>query len=232
MSRLGSPYRPPQPLAVALDTVDLEHLSVLATAVGPHAGLLKIGLEAFAAHGPAALHVARAHASVFADVKLHDIPATVAGAAAALADHEIDCLTVHAAGGAEMISAAVDAAPQVAVLAVTVLTSLDDEQLGALGQPGADVQAPRLAELAVKAGAAGVVCAPSEAAAVRAAVGADALVVTPGVRPAGADRHDQRRVATPAEARAAGADLLVVGRAITQAADPAAATRALAAELA
>jgi len=219
------------PLIVALDTDDLAHLSALAAAVGPTVGHLKVGLQAFAAHGPEAVRAAAAHAPVFCDLKLHDIPNTVAGAAAAVADLGVAMLTVHAAGGPAMIAAAAKAAPDVTVLAVTVLTSLDDAALRAVGQPPAAEQVPRLAALAVEAGADGVVCAPTDLAAVRAAIGREPVVVTPGIRPAGSAPDDQARIATPAAAVAAGADHLVVGRPVTAAADPAAAARAILQEL-
>jgi orotidine-5'-phosphate decarboxylase len=222
----------PNPLIVALDTADFERLSGLAAAVGPHVGLLKVGLEAFAAHGPAAVRAAGQHAPVFLDLKLHDIPTTVAGAAAAAARLGVAMLTVHASGGEAMLRAAVDAAAGLTVLAVTVLTSLSDADLAAVGQPPAGEQVPRLAALAVATGAGGLVCAPPDLAGVRAAVGRGATVVTPGVRPAGASADDQARVATPGAALAAGADYVVVGRPVTAAADPAAAAAALHRELA
>lgn len=221
------------PLIAALDTADPERLAGLAAALGPHVGHLKVGLEAYSALGPAAVEAAAAHAPVFLDVKLHDIPATVAGAAAVADRLGVALVTVHASGGAAMVRAAVEAAPRVAVLAVTVLTSLDDAALGQVGQPGAAEQVPRLAALARDAGAAGVVCAPSEAAALRALLGPGALVVTPGIRPAGpVAADDQARTATPRAALDAGASHLVVGRPLTAAPDPAAAARALATELA
>ncbi len=220
-----------RPLAIALDTADLEHLSRLTEQLADHVGAFKVGLEAFAAHGPAALHAARARAPLFADLKLHDIPATVAAAAAALGREGASYLTVHATGGELMINAAVDAAPETSVLAVTVLTSLDAPGLAATGSPPAEEQVPRLARLAVDAGAAGVVCAPTDIAAVREAIGDRGLIVPPGIRPSGSARNDQARVATPAQARAAGADVLVVGRPVTAAADPAAAAAAILAEL-
>lgn len=221
-----------EPLVVALDTADLDRLSSLAAAVGPHVGCLKVGLEAYTAHGPAAVAAAAAHAPVFLDVKLHDIPATVGGAAAAAARLGVSLLTVHAAGGETMVRAAADeAGPHTSVLAVTVLTSLDDAGLASVGQPAADEQVPRLAALAVSAGAGGVVCAPGEIAAVRAAVGDQPQVVTPGVRPAGVDPHDHARVLAPRAALRAGADALVVGRPITGAPDPAAAAREMRAEV-
>lgn len=220
------------PLVVALDTADLERLTLLAAALGPHVGSLKVGLEAYTTHGPAAVAAAAAHAPVFLDVKLHDIPATVGAAAAAAARLGVTLLTVHAAGGESMVRAAAEGAgADTAVLAVTVLTSLDDAALAAVGQPPADEQVPRLASLAVSAGAQGVVCAPSEVAAVRAAVGDRPLVVAPGVRPGDADRHDHSRVMGPRAALDAGADALVVGRPITGAPDPAAAAREMRAEV-
>jgi orotidine-5'-phosphate decarboxylase len=219
------------PLVAALDTADLDRLRTLAAALGPEVGVLKVGLEAFAAHGRSAVRQAAAHAPVFLDLKLHDIPATVAGATRAAAGEGVALLTVHASGGPAMVEAAARAAADVAVLAVTVLTSLDDEALAAVGQPPAAEQVLRLSRLAVEAGAAGLVCAPTDVAAVRQAVGAEPLLVTPGVRPAGIGADDQARVATPRAALEAGADLLVVGRPLTTADDPAAAARAVLADL-
>jgi orotidine-5'-phosphate decarboxylase len=222
----------PNPLIAALDTADLERLEQLAGALGPHVGYLKVGLEAFVAHGPAVVAVAARHAPVFCDLKLHDIPNTVAGAAAAAARLGVALLTVHAVGGPAMIATAVKAAPDVAVLGVTVLTSLDDAALAVVGQPPVAEQVPRLAALALDAGARGVVCAPTDVIAVRTAVGPDALLVVPGIRPYDADQGDQVRVATPKAAMKAGADLLVIGRPLYSAPDPAAAARALLTELA
>lgn len=224
------------PLIAALDTADLARLEYLAAVLGPYVGHLKVGLEAFVAHGPAAVAVAAAHAPVFCDLKLHDIPNTVAGAAAAVARLGVAFLTVHAAGGPAMVAAASKAAPGVVVLGVTVLTSLDDAALVAVGHPPVAEQVPRLAALAVEAGARGVVCAATDLAAVRAAVGPDALLVVPGIRPGdageqGADQGDQARVATPREAIDAGADHLVVGRPLTTRPDPAAAARVLLTEI-
>ena len=170
--------------------------------------------------------MARAHGSgVFLDLKLHDIPNTVAGAVAAVRELGVRFVTVHAGGGGAMLRAAVAAAGvQVEVLAVTVLTHLGDEDLAELGIAG-DVasRVDRLARLAHSCGCAGVVCSPHEVAALRVELPPPFLLVTPGVRPAGVAPGDQRRVATPAEAVAAGADYLVVGRALTAAADPRAA---------
>lgn len=215
------------PLIAALDTPELMKLQRLAATLGPHVGYVKVGLEAYTAHGPAAVATVAGHAPVFLDVKLHDIPTTVAGAAVVAARLGVDLLTVHASGGAEMVAAAVDAAPDVEILAVTVLTSLDDEALAEVGQGPATEQVARLASLAFSAGAAGVVCAASEASAVRAAIGPAALVVTPGIRLPDTGHDDQARVSTPRAALDAGASHLVVGRAITQADDPAAAADAI-----
>jgi len=220
------------PLIVALDTSDPRRFADLVDALAGEAGGLKVGLEAFAALGPDAVRRAGRHAEVFCDLKLHDIPATVAGAAAAVAALGAAQLTVHASGGPAMIEAAVRAAPGVAILGVTVLTSLDAAALVAVGQPGVAQQVPRLARLAVDAGAAGVVCAASDLAAVRAAIGPGPLVVVPGIRPEGAAAHDQARIASPRAALAAGADRLVVGRPVTGAPDPVAAARALLAGIA
>jgi orotidine-5'-phosphate decarboxylase len=206
-----------------------------AGAVAPHVSTVKIGLELFCAEGPAAVDKVRAAADVdvFLDLKLHDIPATVAGAARAVAPLQPTLLTVHATGGPAMVSAAAQALPDTLVTAVTILTSLSGEDLDRLGIAGPPQEAVlRLAELAVEAGARALVCSPQEVAAVRAAVGPHVVLVTPGVRPAGSDVNDQVRVATPRQAMQDGADLLVVGRPITAAADPGEAARELAASLA
>ncbi len=219
------------PLIVALDTDDRGRLNSIARAVAPHAGLLKVGLQAFTALGPGVVADVARLRPVFLDLKLHDIPTTVAGAAVAAADAGATMLTVHAAGGAAMVAAAAKAAPDVTILAVTVLTSLDDDDLAAVGQPPAAEQVPRLAAMAVAAGAGGIVCSPAEVAAVREAVGRDVAVVVPGIRPAGSAIGDHSRVATPAAALAAGASHIVVGRPVTGAHDPAAACAAIVAEL-
>jgi orotidine-5'-phosphate decarboxylase len=222
------------PLCAALDFASWSEAEPFARAVAPAVGLLKVGLELFAAEGPPAVRAAAALGRpVFLDLKLHDIPNTVEGAARSAARSGAALLTVHASGGAEMIRAAVrGAGPDVKVLAVTVLTSLDGgalEAIGLAGPPRAAVV--RLATLAVGAGAGGLVCSPHEVAAVRAAVGAGPLLVVPGVRPPGAAKGDQARVATPAEAVRAGADAIVLGRPLREAADPAAAATAILASL-
>jgi orotidine-5'-phosphate decarboxylase len=224
-------------LIAALDVPDRAGALALAARLGGAASFLKLGLELFAAEGPALVRELTARGDrVMLDLKLHDIPATVGRAVERLGGVGVELLTIHAAGGAAMIAAAAAAARAAGprrprILAVTVLTSLDAGDLAAIGVGGAvEAQVVRLARLAAEAGADGVVCSPHEAAAVRAAAPALAIV-TPGVRPGGAAADDQKRVMTAAEARAAGADLVVVGRPIRDAADPAAAARALAAEL-
>ncbi len=222
------------PLAVALDTDDLELAAEWATAVQRHVQTLKVGLELFCAHGPQVADVVRGGTDVelFLDLKLHDIPATVAGAAKSVARMRPTYVTVHAAGGADMVRAAVDALPEVRIAGVTVLTSLSDEELAAVGLEGpAQDAVRRLAVLAVGAGARALVCSPREVAMVRAEVGPDITLITPGVRPAGADVNDQARVATPQLALRDGADLLVVGRPITAADDVGAAAAAIAADI-
>lgn len=219
-------------IAVALDTADEDELVHLAATLAGEVDVLKVGLQAVTALGPRAIRRAAEHAPVFCDVKLHDIPNTVAGAAAAVGAAGASMLTVHAAGGGPMVAAAVAAAPAVDILAVTVLTSVDDVLLAELGMDRAALVVPRLARHAVAAGAAGIVCAGHEVSAVRDALGNAALVVVPGIRPEGAAVQDQARVMTPRAAVDAGADLLVIGRPITAADDPVAALRAVRTELA
>ena len=220
------------PVAVALDAPDLATAALWAKAVSPHVQVLKVGLELFCAHGPAVVEAVRGEAEVFLDLKLHDIPNTVAGAARAAALLRPRYLTVHASGGADMVRAAVEAAPEVTIAAVTVLTSLSAQVLDEVGLAGPPLDAVRrLAALAARAGAGALVCSPQEVAAVRAEVGPGVILITPGVRPVGADVGDQARVATPEQALADGADLLVIGRPITGARDPGAAAAALAASL-
>ena len=219
------------PIIVALDTDDLDRLRDVARSVAGSVGLVKVGLEAYVALGAEAVRAAKEAAPVFLDLKLHDIPNTVAGAARAAARMGVSMLTVHASGGAAMVAAAAEAAPDVDILAVTVLTSLDGDALDAVGQPPALEQVPRLAQLAVEAGAAGVVCSPHEIAVVRQAIGPEPLVVVPGVRPPGAAADDQARVATPRSAMEAGASHIVVGRPITRADDPGEAAAAILGQL-
>ena len=218
------------PIAVALDTADLATATRWTAAVAPHVSTVKVGLELFCHEGPAAVEKVRAagDVDVFLDLKLHDIPATVAGAARSVASLAPRYLTVHASGGPAMIAAAAHALPDTLVTAVTVLTSLSADDLEALGVTGSPEEVVRRwARQAVEAGARAIVCSPQEVAAVRDAVGPDLVLITPGVRPAGSDAHDQARIATPEQALSNGADLLVIGRPITGADDPAAAASAL-----
>lgn len=224
---------PSDRIAVALDVPTVREADLLAASLVGAVGWFKVGLELYLAHGPEVVTAIRTHGPVFLDVKLHDIPTTIERAAARVADLGVGLVTVHAAGGAEMVRAAVDGlAGHGRVLAVTVLTSMSDDDLASVGAPGAASQVPRLAELAVEAGATGLVCAPRDLRAVRETVGPDVLLVTPGIRMSGSDDDDHARAATPASAIADGADLLVVGRPITRADDPVAAARAIADELA
>ncbi|HZZ85194.1 MAG TPA: orotidine-5'-phosphate decarboxylase [Anaeromyxobacteraceae bacterium] len=218
-------------ICAALDFPTWAAAEPFARAVAPAVGMLKVGLELFAAEGPAAVRAAAALGRpIFLDLKLHDIPNTVEGAARSAARSGAALLTVHASGGSDMVAAAVrGAGGAVKVLAVTALTSLDDSDLDEIGLAGPSESAVvRLARLAVKAGAHGIVCSPREVAAVRAAVGPGVLLVVPGVRPAGAAQGDQSRTATPAEAVRDGADVLVIGRPLREGNDPAAAARAIA----
>lgn len=226
------------PIFVAVDTPDIAAARALVAAAARHVGGVKLGLEFFCAHGPAGVAAVMDGLSgprrlpLFLDLKLHDIPNTVAGAVKSLAPLAPSILTVHAAGGSAMLAAARAAAPATTrVVAVTVLTSLDDADLLATGVgDGAAVQALRLAGVARSSGLDGIVCSPHEVAAVKAAW-PQGLLVVPGVRPAGSDTGDQKRVMTPAAALAAGAGVLVIGRPITAAPDPAAAAAAIAASL-
>jgi orotidine-5'-phosphate decarboxylase len=221
------------PIAVALDAPDLVTMAHWARATAPVVQCLKVGLEVFMRDGRDAVAIVQeTDCALFLDVKLHDIPATVAGAAGALADLAPTYLTVHASGGPAMIEAAAHALPQTAVTAVTVLTSLDAATLMSMGWASdPEALAVTLASMAVGAGARAIVCSPHEVAAIRSVVPADITLITPGVRPAGSAAGDQRRVATPAQARAAGADLLVIGRPITGQSDVAAAARSIAEEV-
>ena len=227
----------PNPVFVALDTTDLDYALQLAAQLKPHAGGLKLGLEFFSAHGPDGVRrFTDMGLPVFLDLKFHDIPNTVAGAVKAAAGLGVDILNVHAAGGPAMLKAAVEAArgvnPKTKVIAVTVLTSLADADLDAVGQkgPAAD-QVLRLARLTKDCGLDGVVCSAHEIAALRQALGPDFMLIVPGIRPKGADLGDQQRVMGPREACDAGASILVIGRPITAAPDPVQAARAIAESL-
>ena len=219
------------PICAALDVNDPVAAERLASRLAGHVGLFKVGLELFVAHGRAAIDAIRKfELPVFLDLKLHDIPQTVEGAARGVAALGVDYVTVHASGGSEMIRAARRALPRTKLLAVTALTSLGPDDLDAVGLARDAV--PRLAKLAVAAGADGVVCAPKEVSALRASLGPTPLLVVAGIRPAGAAAGDQRRTGTPAEAIRAGASILVIGRPLRDAPDPAAAADAIAREIA
>ena len=224
------------PIFCALDRPDLEGTLALVRSLAPHVGGIKLGLEFFAAQGPRGVEaVARLGLPIFLDLKLHDIPNTVAGAVREVARLGVAMLTLHASGGRAMLEAAVAAttaaeAPP-ALLGVTVLTSLDATDLAEIGMaPEAAAQALHLARLAVASGLAGLVCSPHEIRGLRSAFGPAPRIVVPGIRPLEA-ADDQKRVMTPAEALAQGADLLVIGRPITRAPDPAAAAARIAAAL-
>lgn len=229
-------------IIVALDHSDLAGALACAQALQGHARWVKVGMTLFYREGPAAVAAMRELGfDVFVDLKLHDIPHQVEGAARALGVLGAGMLTVHASGGAAMIEAAVRGAtegaqtagmPAPAVIAVTVLTSIDAETLRSVGvsDPPAE-QAAGLAALAKTAGAHGVVCSPEEAADLRALLGPGALIVTPGVRPAGSAAGDQARIATPEAAFAAGASHIVIGRPVTGVPDPVAAFEAIVSHL-
>jgi orotidine-5'-phosphate decarboxylase len=224
--------QPQDRIAVALDVPTLDEAVALARSLAGEVGWFKVGLELFAAHGPDAVAAIREHGPVFLDVKLHDIPTTVERAARRIAELGAGLVTVHASGGTTMVRAAVEGLGDAGrVLAVTVLTSMSDDDLASINAPGAGTQVPALALLAVLAGAPGLVCAPRDLKAVRRAVGPEPLLVTPGIRPGGRGDDDHARAATPKAAVEDGADLLVIGRPITRADDPVAAVRTIAATL-
>jgi len=219
------------PLIVALDTDSAESALSLAKSLSPFAGGFKVGLQLYTSAGPAAVRLIAEQAPVFADLKLHDIPNTVAAAAAALVRWGASMINVHAAGGSEMMRAAACAAreeagkknlPEPVLLAVTVLTSIDREIFNReVGLPGEIVEkAVAWACLAKEAGLDGVVASPREVSAIREACGRDFVIVTPGIRPHHRVQDDQKRTATPRQAMELGSDFLVVGRPITSAPDP------------
>ena len=225
------------PVYVALDTTDPDYARQLAERVRGHVGGLKLGLEFFNALGPDGVKpFVEMGMPVFLDLKYHDIPNTVAGAARAAAQLGVSILNVHAQGGAAMMRAALEAvksvSPQTKLIAVTMLTSLGDEDLPSVGlTPPVGDQVLRLASLTQQCGLDGVVCSAHEIARLRAELGPDFLLVVPGIRPKGADVGDQKRVMDPAQARDAGASVLVIGRPITAAGDPGQAARDIAESL-
>jgi len=220
-------------LIVALDVSSAAAARKIVAAVGDSAHTYKIGMQLYTAEGPAVVReLVSSGRRVFLDLKYHDIPNTVGAAVREAAQLGVSMLTVHASGGNHMLRAATEAAAAQAkapwVLAVTVLTSLDDADLNTLGVRGSVVdQVLRLASLALANGCRGVVASAHETAALREDFGQEFVIVNPGVRPAGSGRADQVRVVTPAEAVAAGATHIVVGRPITEAEDPAAEARAI-----
>lgn len=236
--------KPRNPVFCAFDTSSLDQAKLWARSLAQSIGGIKLGLEFFAAHGAGGVTevVAQAHLPLFLDLKFHDIPNTVAGAIKSVAPIRPFMLTIHAGGGGAMMRAAAEAAadsavkvgaPRPLILGVTILTSLDDGDLAAVGmQASVADQVRRLAALAKSSGLDGVVCSPHEAAVLRRDLGADFVLVTPGVRPSWAAAQDQKRVMTPAEVIATGADYVVIGRPITGATDQVAAARRIVTELA
>ncbi len=236
---------PPARLYCAIDTPDLERARWLVRNISPITGTAKLGLEFFNAQGPQGVRAVMAEAdgvSLFLDLKFHDIPNTVAQAVRAATALQPEFLNVHASGGLEMMQAARDAAHGEAaklgiaapsLLAVTVLTSLDDAALGEVGQAApAAAQVVRLAQLTRKAGLDGIVCSAHEIELLRRECGPDFVLMVPGIRPAGSAANDQKRIMTPAEALCKGATHLVAGRPITAAPDPVAAARQILADMA
>jgi orotidine-5'-phosphate decarboxylase len=223
---------PRERLIVALDVSTSIAARKIVAAVGDSAHAYKVGSQLYTAEGPAIVReLVGCGRRVFLDLKYHDIPNTVGAAVREAAQLGVSMLTVHASGGGKMLRAAIEGAqtnPNLLVLAVTVLTSLDDIELGKMGLRGGVLdQVMRLAALAISNGCKGVVASALEAGALREEFGPDFVIVTPGVRPAGSGPHDQARIVTPADAMAAGASYIVVGRPITEAAHPAAEARAI-----
>lgn len=224
-------------LILALDLPDEEQALQMLDRIGGELHWVKIGLQLFTRYGPRMVEqVAERGYKVFLDLKLHDIPNTVASAVTSLAHLPIDLLTLHTCGGSEMMRAAEAARakqrPSMTLLGVTVLTSMDGAALAEVGVSGSPAdQVVRLARLASQSGVGGLVCSPLELPVLRSELGPNPIIVTPGVRPKGADANDQKRIMTPADAAHAGASYIVVGRPIYKADDPAAATRAIIEEL-
>lgn len=213
-------------IIIALDSPTTEAALALVSALSPHAGYFKVGLQLYTAAGPEIVRRMRdLGGRVFLDLKLHDIPHTVGRAVESASSLGAEMLTLHLGGGRDMARAAMAAAPaEMLLLGVTVLTSSDEATLRETGVSSSiEEQVLRLAELGVETGLGGVVASPLEIAPLRRAFGTKIKIVTPGIRPAGAPSNDQKRVMTPAEALAGGADFLVIGRPITAAANPRAA---------
>jgi orotidine-5'-phosphate decarboxylase len=222
-------------LIVALDVHSAGEAQKLVARIGDAAGIYKVGLRLFTAQGPSIVRdLVSSGRRVFLDLKLHDIPTTVALAVKSAAELGVHMLTVHASGGAAMLRAATEAAAgRMNILAVTVLTSLNDDDMQEIGISGrVSDQVLRMALLAQSAGCQGIVTSPRESSLVRKALGESFVIVTPGVRPAGAETNDQQRTATPAQAISNGASHIVVGRPITHAPDPAKAAEGIISEMA
>jgi len=209
------------PIVLAVDTSDLEIAKRWVEATQESVSVYKLGLEFFLSFGQAGVKAIQdvTDSDIFLDLKLHDIPHTVAGAASAIQELAPRFLTVHSSGGREMVRAAVDAVPGTSITAVTILTSLSEEDLFEIGYANNALEsAVALATLSVNAGAKAIVCSPLEISAIRAVVAPEIEIITPGVRPArDTPADDQKRVMTPRDAISAGASLLVIGRPITSA---------------
>jgi orotidine-5'-phosphate decarboxylase len=232
----------PNPIICALDMQEVADATAAARAVLPHVGAVKLGLEFFTANGAAGVSaITRLGVPVFLDLKFHDIPNTVAKAIAATAGMNMFMMTVHTSGGQNMLRAAIDASDRVAqitgkerplVIGVTLLTSLDQDDISLIGfNSTVREQVLRMTDLAQSAGLDGVVCSPFEIAPIRKACGSELTLVVPGIRPEGTEAGDQKRILTPKEALARGADYLVIGRPITGAENRAEAARAIAESL-
>ena len=220
---------------LALDFSDMASTVEMINLTKEHIGIYKLGLEFYLSHGKSDVKEIQSRFSgieIFLDLKLHDIPNTVAGACRSVADIDPKFLTVHASGGSKMISAASSTLPNVEITAVTILTSLDQEQMIAMGlNENIETLTLSLAKNAVNSGARAIVSSPQEVSLLRKHLGEKVTLITPGVRPSGADRDDQERVMTPREAIDAGADFVVIGRPITKASDPKQAAEAITASL-
>jgi orotidine-5'-phosphate decarboxylase len=229
---------PYNPIICALDTQEVTEASTIAHEVRGHVGAIKLGLEFFTANGAAGVtEITKMGVPVFLDLKFHDIPNTVAKAIAATAGMNMFMMTVHTSGGQHMLRAAIEASDRVAqvtgkerplVIGVTLLTSLDQDDISLIGfNSTVQEQVLRLADLAQSAGLDGVVCSPFEIAPIRKACGSDLTLVVPGIRPEGSAKGDQKRIMTPKQALERGADYLVIGRPITESADRAFAAKTI-----
>lgn len=206
------------PIALALDASNLDLAKKWAKEASPFVTTMKIGLETYLRDGKSSVEQIKdvSKCDIFLDLKLHDIPATVAGACKSVQDLEPKYLTIHASGGPEMINAAVNALPNTFITAVTILTSINNQNIKQIGfAHDSEQSAVNLAKLAVEAGARAIVCSAQEVSMIRKVVSKDIVLITPGIRPLGSQADDQKRVATPAQALKDGANLLVIGRPIT-----------------